>query len=146
MTRLISNMTRSSAVASLAGVGELLWLICVVTYGPFGAPLAGQSSPYGTPLYGGWVVDVLFPGSDDGALAGKDEPPRCSAKGCRAAAVVDLQWRNPRLHDAARVKHWLACDEHADSLAGYLSARQFLLGRRPIAEPGADQVSGRVAP
>jgi hypothetical protein len=86
-----------------------------------------MSSPYGTPLYGAWVADVLFPGNGDG-----DETPRCSAKGCRAAAEIDLQWRNPRLHDAARVKHWLACAEHADSLADYLSARQFLLARGPL--------------
>jgi hypothetical protein len=60
------------------------------------------------------------------------EPPRCSAKGCRSAAVEDLAWRNPRLHDAARVKHWLACGEHGDSLAAFLSARGFLLGREPF--------------
>ncbi|MDT4996056.1 MAG: hypothetical protein QOD45_124 [Pseudonocardiales bacterium] len=54
--------------------------------------------------------------------------PRCSAKGCRAAARWDLRWRNPRLHDAARVKVWLACDEHREQLAGFLSARGFLLG------------------
>lgn len=59
----------------------------------------------------------------------QDATPRCSAKGCRAAATVDLQWRNPKLHDAARVKHWLACDEHADHLADYLSVRGFLLAR-----------------
>jgi hypothetical protein len=87
--------------------------------------LIEQASPYGTSLYGAWVSDVLFPGTESDS----DEPPRCSAKGCRAAATTDLQWRNPRLHDAARIKHWLACDEHADSLAGYLSARGFLLDR-----------------
>ncbi|MDP9091900.1 MAG: acetone carboxylase [Actinomycetota bacterium] len=54
---------------------------------------------------------------------------RCSAKGCRGAAAVDLQWRNPRLHDGARVKHWLACPAHEDSLAAFLAARGFLLGR-----------------
>lgn len=58
-----------------------------------------------------------------------DDAPRCSAKGCRADATVDLRWRNPRLHDAARVKHWLACAEHADSLADFLAGRGFLLGR-----------------
>lgn len=42
---------------------------------------------------------------------------------------MDLGWRNPRLHDSARVKHWLACDEHADSLADFLSRRGFLLSR-----------------
>ncbi|WP_375498734.1 hypothetical protein [uncultured Jatrophihabitans sp.] len=60
------------------------------------------------------------------------EPPRCSAKGCRADATTDLSWRNPRLHDAARVKHWLACPEHADDLAGFLSRRGFLLDRGPL--------------
>lgn len=65
--------------------------------------------------------------SASGAAA--DEPPRCSAKGCRSEASTDLRWRNPRLHDAARVKHWLACDEHADSLADFLARRGFLLGR-----------------
>ncbi|MBE7188588.1 MAG: hypothetical protein INR67_09905, partial [Jatrophihabitans endophyticus] len=49
-----------------------------------------------------------------------DDAMICSSKGCRNAATVDLRWRNPRLHDAARVKHWLACDEHADHLADFL--------------------------
>lgn len=60
------------------------------------------------------------------------EAPRCSAKGCRATALFDLQWRNPRLHDTSRVKHWLACDEHADHLADYLDRRGFLLGRQAL--------------
>ena len=63
----------------------------------------------------------------------RDEPagdePRCSAKGCRTAATVELRWRNPRLHDGSRVKVWLACDAHADGLADYLSVRGFLLER-----------------
>jgi hypothetical protein len=62
--------------------------------------------------------------------------PRCSAKGCRAAATVDLSWRNPRLHTEARVKHWVACDEHADALADFLNRRGFLLDRAPIAALG----------
>ena len=33
----------------------------------------------------------------------------------------------PALHDATRVKHWLACDEHADHLADFLARRGFLL-------------------
>ncbi|HET6876706.1 MAG TPA: hypothetical protein VFH38_04200 [Jatrophihabitans sp.] len=61
-----------------------------------------------------------------------DELLRCSAKGCRAIATVDLQWRNPRLHDATRVKHWLACDDHADFLADFLARRRFLLERAPL--------------
>jgi hypothetical protein len=60
------------------------------------------------------------------------EQLRCSARGCRAAATTDLGWRNPRLHDAARVKHWLACDEHADGLADFLARRGFLLTREAV--------------
>jgi hypothetical protein len=56
----------------------------------------------------------------------------CSAKGCRAPATTDLRWRNPRIHDAARVKHWLACDAHADGLADFLGRRSFLLERAPL--------------
>ena len=57
---------------------------------------------------------------------------RCSAKGCRSLATHDLHWRNPRLHDAARVKHWLACDEHVESLGSFLSVRGFLLETVPL--------------
>jgi hypothetical protein len=59
------------------------------------------------------------------------DEPRCSARGCRQIAVEDLLWRNPSLHDAARVKHWLACADHAESLADFLDRRGFLLGREP---------------
>ncbi|MEP7020396.1 MAG: hypothetical protein ABI808_07080 [Pseudonocardiales bacterium] len=65
--------------------------------------------------------------------SGAADRPRCSAKGCRAPASEDLQWRNPQLHDTARVKHWMACPEHADGLADFLAARGFLLGRSPTA-------------
>jgi hypothetical protein len=71
--------------------------------------------------------------SEDAAAS--EEPAvqlRCSAKGCRARATTDLGWRNPKLHDAARVKHWLACDEHADHLADFLARRGFLLTREPL--------------
>ena len=57
------------------------------------------------------------------------EHPRCSAKGCRRPAATDLRWRNPKLHDPDRVKHWLACDQHADGLADFLTRRNFLLDR-----------------
>lgn len=72
-----------------------------------------------TSLYGAWVSE-------------QPAPPQCSAKGCRASATTDLRWRNPRIHDTARVKHWLACDEHADYLADFLARRNFLLGRDPL--------------
>jgi hypothetical protein len=61
------------------------------------------------------------------------EAPRCSAKGCRAAATVDLHWRNPKLHDTSRVKHWLACDEHTNYLRDFLAQRGFLLEISPLA-------------
>lgn len=72
-----------------------------------------------TSLYGAWVSE-------------QHAPPQCSAKGCRAAATTDLSWRNPRIHHSARVKHWLACDEHADYLADFLARRSFLLSRDPL--------------
>jgi hypothetical protein len=59
-----------------------------------------------------------------------DHERLCSAKGCRSVATVDLAWRNPRLHDATRTKHWLACDDHVDHLTDFLSVRGFLLDRR----------------
>jgi hypothetical protein len=80
-----------------------------------------------TSLYGAWV----FGTSSSSEL-------RCSAKGCRATAVEDLSWRNPRLHDTSRTKHWLACAEHADRLAEFLSVRGFLLERHPICHRDAD--------
>jgi len=51
--------------------------------------------------------------------------PQCSSSGCRAEAAWRVNWRNPRLHEDDRVKVWLACDEHRNSLEGYLSSRGF---------------------
>jgi hypothetical protein len=62
-----------------------------------------------------------------------EEPARCSAKGCRAAAVADVRWRNPGIHDGTRIKHWLACAAHEQSLADFLDRRGFLLGRSALA-------------
>ncbi|MEV0647046.1 hypothetical protein AB0I28_17445 [Phytomonospora sp. NPDC050363] len=57
-----------------------------------------------------------------------EEPaPVCSARGCRRVAVWALNWRNPKIHDAARVKTWLACDTHRDTLGEFLRARGFPL-------------------
>jgi hypothetical protein len=72
------------------------------------------------------------PTQTSGDLVPGADAPRCSAKDCRADATVDLTWRNPRLHDAARVKHWLACPDHAEHLAGFLDRRGFLLDRTPL--------------
>ncbi len=50
----------------------------------------------------------------------------CSARGCSAAARHELRWNNPKLHTPERRKTWLACDEHRQSLADFLTARNFL--------------------
>jgi hypothetical protein len=60
------------------------------------------------------------------------EPLVCSAKDCRALAVVAHRWNNPRLHTAERRKTWLACAEHRESLASFLSARGFLRETEPV--------------
>jgi hypothetical protein len=65
---------------------------------------------------------------------------RCSARDCRGPAQWRLEWRNPRIHTAERVKTWLACDAHRQGLADFLSARSFLLdvvafGADPPAAP-----------
>ena len=57
----------------------------------------------------------------------------CSRAGCREPATWRIDWRNPRLHDAARTKTWLACDEHRGFLADFLAARDFPLEVRPMA-------------
>lgn len=50
----------------------------------------------------------------------------CSARGCREPATTDLQWNNDKIHQPSRRKHWLACDEHRESLSQHLTARSFL--------------------
>lgn len=49
----------------------------------------------------------------------------CSARGCQAAAGWALEWRNPRIHTTDRVKVWLACDEHCETLSDFLARRRF---------------------
>lgn len=51
----------------------------------------------------------------------------CSRAGCRRPASWRIDWRNPRLHDAAQRKTWLACDEHRAFLTDFLAARDFPL-------------------
>jgi hypothetical protein len=50
---------------------------------------------------------------------------QCSAAGCSAVGVWRVNWRNPRIHPADRVKIWLACETHRDTLADYLGTRGF---------------------
>lgn len=58
----------------------------------------------------------------------------CSARGCTAPATTDLRWNNPKIHTPERRKHWLACDEHTESLSAYLSARGLLREVVPLDE------------
>ncbi|MEO7944514.1 MAG: acetone carboxylase, partial [Marmoricola sp.] len=55
-----------------------------------------------------------------------DGPATCSAKGCQAPAEFDLRWNNPKLHTPERLKTWLACEHHRQSLSDFLAARKFL--------------------
>ena len=61
---------------------------------------------------------------DDGVDL-RDRPPVCSRAECRANAVWNVNWRNPRIHGADRVKVWLACDDHREYLYEYLFNRDF---------------------
>jgi hypothetical protein len=59
----------------------------------------------------------------------------CSRAGCRNSATWRLDWRNPRLHAADRVKTWLSCDLHVDYLREFLAARDFPLTVLPMETP-----------
>ena len=56
----------------------------------------------------------------------------CSRAGCDAAATSTVNWRNPKIHSADRVKVWHACDEHVDYLRDYLAARDFPVVVAPL--------------
>lgn len=60
----------------------------------------------------------------------------CSARGCRAPAEHGVVWNNPKVHRPDRRKVWLACPEHRESLASYLSLRGFLIEVVPVADLG----------
>ncbi|MGJ7442807.1 hypothetical protein [Aquipuribacter sp. MA13-6] len=66
------------------------------------------------------------------------EPARCSAKGCRSAAVWALRWNNPALHTPERRKLWAACEAHREHLSQFLGARGFLRDVVPLAEAEPD--------
>ena len=61
-----------------------------------------------------------------------DEPLVCSARGCTAGATTALRWNNPKIHPPERRKTWLACDDHRESLATFLSLRNFLRETEPL--------------
>ncbi len=58
-------------------------------------------------------------------LGSADAPVACSSAGCASAAAWRVNWRNPRIHTPDRVKVWLACDAHRESLRDYLATRGF---------------------
>jgi hypothetical protein len=62
----------------------------------------------------------------------EDQPPVCSAKGCRQTAVHALVWNNPSLHTPGREKTWVACEDHRESLSAFLGARGFLRRVDPL--------------
>ena len=64
----------------------------------------------------------------------RDPTVVCSAKGCRDHATYGLLWNNPKLHKPERRKVWLACDQHADNLAAFLSRKGFLKDTLPVSE------------
>lgn len=72
-------------------------------------------------------------------MIGAPAPGVCSAAGCTTDASWRVNWRNPRLHDATRVKVWLACDAHRGTLADYLATRGF-----PVAVTGREEAIDRV--
>lgn len=69
-------------------------------------------------------------------LSGVDGPaiPTCSRKGCRQPAAWQLLWNNPRIHTPERRKTWLACGDHRDWLATYLSERGLFKESRPLSD------------
>jgi hypothetical protein len=58
-------------------------------------------------------------------LGGEPSAPTCSRAGCPEGACWRIEWRNPRIHTADRVKIWLACDGHREFLRDYLASREF---------------------
>lgn len=58
----------------------------------------------------------------------------CSAKACQQQARWALRWNNPKLHQPQRRKTWLACDDHRQHLAHFLTARSFLRETIPVTE------------
>lgn len=72
------------------------------------------------------------------------DPPRCSARGCRADAVHAVVWNNPKIHAADREKVWLACDAHVETHRSYLGMRSMLRYVEPLA--ARVEREGRTAP
>ena len=52
---------------------------------------------------------------------------------------MELRWNNPKIPKPQRRKVWLACEEHRESLSGFLGARNFL---REIVAVGTEMPPG----
>lgn len=57
---------------------------------------------------------------------------QCSRKACTAEAMWQLVWNNPKVHTPERRKIWLACADHRQFLAEFLSSRSFLQEIQPL--------------
>lgn len=66
------------------------------------------------------------------------QTPQCSRKSCRADALWQILWNNPKIHDPQRRKIWLACDEHREWLEQFLHARLFWRNTVPLHDPADD--------
>ncbi|HEY4535964.1 MAG TPA: hypothetical protein VIG71_08345 [Enteractinococcus sp.] len=78
--------------------------------------------------------DLLGNLLQSGSASSQDHSPvpHCSRKACSADAVWQLLWNNPKIHTPQRRKIWLACDEHRQFLADFLSSRAFLKEIQPL--------------
>lgn len=78
-----------------------------------------------------------------GALGGEPERLSCSRAGCTETAAWRVEWRNPKIHTADRVKVWLACADHVDYLRDFLGARDFPVRVRAVGDDAAsDDAAG----
>ena len=68
---------------------------------------------------------------------GSEAAVGCSAAGCGDLATWRINWRNPRIHSADRVKVWLACGAHRSTLGDYLTTRGFPVLISAMDEPVA---------
>jgi hypothetical protein len=77
-----------------------------------------------------------------GGIGADAAPDVCSRAGCRTTATWRIDWQNPRIHTGDRWKTWLACDEHADYLRGFLEARSFPVRVSPFETAPTDAAPG----
>ncbi|MFI7483757.1 hypothetical protein ACH9EU_15240 [Kocuria sp. M1R5S2] len=80
------------------------------------------------------LLGSLSPRGSGTPPAGPDAP-QCSRKGCRAGAVWQIRWNNPRIHAPERRKIWLACPDHREHLEQFLGARGFWKDTVPLGDP-----------